>query len=121
MIFHYPTEWTAEQCASQPDEFQKLSDYIYIQRRNIREVTKEDPSMEGESITYFECESRKITKEQYDLLMDELSSPAHSQIVNNQADSMEGMTDIYVTQTELAEAQADVMEALADIYEAVTT
>ena len=60
------TEWTAEVCASQPDELQTIADGLYMQRRNIEEVEATDE--DGNTYTRYECECREITASEYAML-----------------------------------------------------
>lgn len=51
-------EWTKELLGRKPEEFEKLNESTYIQRRNIREN-------EDEEIGGWICESRKISDVEY--------------------------------------------------------
>ena len=58
------TEWRTEYCSEQPSELQVIGKELYIQRRNIHQVTHE--ATEGsEAYTDWECESREITFTEY--------------------------------------------------------
>ena len=62
-------EWKEERCASQPDELQVVANGIYIQRRNIREVSHEADEDSGmEAYTEWVCESREISVSDYQML-----------------------------------------------------
>lgn len=70
------SEWKKELCSERPDEFQQISDNSYLQRKDIVEAPpKEDGTPGG-----WECLSKKITKKEYDALMDECVSLAIKEI-----------------------------------------
>ena len=61
------TEWKKERCSNRPDEIQVIAPGVYIQRKDIAEVTH--PSTETEpEYTDFECMSREITVSEYEML-----------------------------------------------------
>lgn len=61
------TEWKKEQCSSRPDEIQVIAPGIYIQRKDIVEVTH--PATDDHpGYTDFECMSREITVSEYEML-----------------------------------------------------
>lgn len=61
--------WQEEHCATQPDELQKIAPGLYVQRRNITEVTHEaDEEMATDAYTEWVCECREITESEYNLL-----------------------------------------------------
>lgn len=63
------TNWRTEYCASQPSELEVIGRNLYIQRRDITEVShiSEEDSSE---YTNWECESREISFDEYNLLKD---------------------------------------------------
>lgn len=63
------TNWKTEYCASQPSDLEVIGRNLYIQRRNITEVTH---ASDGETPEYtnWECESREISFDEYNLLKD---------------------------------------------------
>lgn len=61
------TEWTREQCSVQPEQFAPLNDRTYIQRRNIVRA----PEMEGVKDPGWVCESRKISADVYQEIMEQ--------------------------------------------------
>lgn len=59
--------WSKEVCCEQPEELQVIAPGLYMQRRNITEVTHE--AIEGQDeYTDFECESREITESELAML-----------------------------------------------------
>lgn len=61
------TNWTEEHCASQPSVLEVIGRNLYIQRRNITEVTHKATGDMPE-YTDWECESREISFDEYNLL-----------------------------------------------------
>ena len=62
-------QWTEERCAECPQELQVIADGIYMQRRNIEEVTHEADEAAGtEAWTEWVCESREISVSEYEML-----------------------------------------------------
>lgn len=63
------TNWKKECCASQPSELEVIGRELYIQRRNITEVLHE---ADGDVLKYtnWECESREISFDEYNLLQE---------------------------------------------------
>lgn len=55
-------EWKKECCSERPLELQQIAPGLFMQRRNIHEVT-----YEGDTGTYtgWECECREATTEEY--------------------------------------------------------
>jgi hypothetical protein len=83
------TEWKKEKCGSLPEEFQRIADDVYMQRRNIHMVerTEENPECG------YECECRRISGDVYEALQEELNSPA------------------YIATTKLLEEQSNILAA----------
>lgn len=62
-------DWTQERCSSRPDELQVIAPGLFIQRRNIKEVSHEADEEAGtEAYTEYVCESREITESEYAML-----------------------------------------------------
>lgn len=62
-------EWKEERCSSQPEQLQLIAPGLYIERRNIREVSHEaDPDAGIAAYTEFICESREISVSDYQML-----------------------------------------------------
>ena len=57
-------DWKKEICATRPLELQVIAPGLYMQRRNIVEVTHEATSTTP-AYTCFECESREISIAEY--------------------------------------------------------
>lgn len=70
------TEWKTEKCASQPEEFQRISEDTFIQRRNIHKAAGTEEFPDGG----YECESRRISEDVYDALMETLNTPSHEAV-----------------------------------------
>lgn len=63
------TEWKKELCSSRPSELQIIAPGLYIQRKNITEVTHEADETAGtDAYTDFECQCREITVSEYQML-----------------------------------------------------
>jgi hypothetical protein len=60
-------QWSQEICAEYPKELELVAPGIYIQRRNIVEVTHEAMDDMPE-YTDYSCESREITVSEYETL-----------------------------------------------------
>jgi hypothetical protein len=60
-------QWTEERCAERPAELLLIAPSLYIQRRNIQEVTHEETEDQA-AYTEYVCESREITESEYALL-----------------------------------------------------
>lgn len=60
-------EWKKEKCAERPLELQPIADGVYMQRRNITQVSHE-ASDDMEVYTDWECECREITVAEYEML-----------------------------------------------------
>lgn len=61
------TEWTREHCSQQPDDLQIIAPGLYIQRRDIEQVTHEGTDDEP-GYTEWVCMSREITVSEYQML-----------------------------------------------------
>lgn len=61
------TEWTREHCSEQPSELQIIAPALYIQRRDIKQVTNEGANDEP-GYTEWVCMSREITVSEYQML-----------------------------------------------------
>lgn len=109
------TDWTEEYFSSEPKTFVKLNDSVYLQRRNIRLREKREDESEDIDPSYI-CESRKISKDVYEALMDTLYTPSQEELSGNQLDTMESIADLYSNQSEMESSQLDIMEAISDIY-----
>lgn len=104
------TPWREETLSRLPQQFEQLNSNQYIQRKNIHldETPKED-GMEESEPSYI-CESRVISKADYESYMDLLDSPAQIQ-------TSESLNAISENQAEGGSNQLAVMEAMAEIYE----
>lgn len=99
------TEWTAEQITAEPHDFERVNPTTWIQRRNIQV----NPNEEQGGYT---CESRFISNDVYEALMETLDSPAQALI-------MESFANVTDNQATDSVNQVTLMEALADIYTAI--
>lgn len=62
-------QWSKEHCAERPEELQVIAPGLYLQRRNIQEVSHEADETSGtEAYTEYVCESREITESEYAML-----------------------------------------------------
>ena len=62
-------EWVKERCAERPQELQLIANNVYMQRRNIEEVTHKADEMAGtDAYTEWVCECREITVSEYEML-----------------------------------------------------
>ena len=61
------TDWKKEICSSEPAELQSVSKDNFIERRNIVEV-EHDKTEDMPAYTSWECDSRFISKDEYNLL-----------------------------------------------------
>lgn len=62
-------QWTEERCSEKPLKLQIIADGLYMQRRNIKEVTHEADKVAGmEAYTEWVCESREISVSEYEML-----------------------------------------------------
>ena len=62
------SDWEPELLESLPEEFTKLGEDLYVQRKDIHEVTYH--SLDGsETFKGFECFSREISQAEYTLLV----------------------------------------------------
>ena len=60
-------QWTKERSAEEPQALQLVAPNIYIERKNITSVKHE--ATEGmEAFTDYECDSREITVDEYNML-----------------------------------------------------
>lgn len=103
------TEWQKELCSVLPQEFEQLNPDCYIQRRNIvkREATEETMGDPG-----YECDSRFISKDVYEVFMEQLESPAQTAIMSN-------LDTVQVNQQTGEVNNLVIMSALADIFELI--
>lgn len=63
------TEWKTEWCSELPSELEEISPTTYIERKNIEEeVFDVDGSDSGETYVRFTCQSRIITKTEYQMV-----------------------------------------------------
>lgn len=67
------SEWKKEICSSRPEQFQRVADNVYIQRKDIEKVshkaTDSSPAYED-----YECMSRRISDDVYEALVEEMNS-----------------------------------------------
>lgn len=62
-------QWTEERCSDKPQELQLIAEGLYMERRNITEVTHEADEIAGtDAYTEWVCESREITVSEYEML-----------------------------------------------------
>ncbi len=63
------TGWKQERCMQQPEALQLIAPDLYMQRRNITEVTHEADAVAGtEAYTEWTCESREISRTEYNMI-----------------------------------------------------
>lgn len=62
-------QWSEERCAQRPEELQVIAPGLYMQRRNIQEVSHEADETPGkDAYAEYVCESREITESEYAML-----------------------------------------------------
>lgn len=108
------TQWTKEQGSGQlPERFEKISADTYIQRRNIEEAPeKEDVTDPG-----WECESRFISEDVYEALMEEYDSPTYKTLIEQMELMDDANAQLMLSQTKIEVTQTDQDETLALILE----
>lgn len=112
------TQWTKEQGSGQlPERFEKISADTYIQRRNIEEA----PEKEGVTDPGWECESRYISEDVYEALMEEYDSPTYKAVLEQMEIMDEANAMVMLSQSNIEATQADQDETLALILENTTT
>ncbi len=100
------TNWQKEMTSEQPLEFEQVNPTTYIQRKNIEENPNEDQGG-------FICESRFISNDVYEALMEEYDSPAYKAILDQNETMDEANALLMLAQEEIQETQADQDETLA--------
>ena len=61
------TEWKEERLSQEPPELQEIGNEMYMQRKDIKEVSHEQ-SDGMDAYTDWECMCRKITRAEYNML-----------------------------------------------------
>lgn len=93
------TEWTKEQGSGPlPEQFAQLNADTYIQRRNIEDA----PEMEGADDPGWVCESRMISADVYEALMEEYSSATY-QVLMEQNEAIDDTLGLILLNTEKEE------------------
>lgn len=111
------TQWTKEQGSGQwPERFERVSSDTYIQRRNITEAS------ESEEVTDpgWECESRFISEDVYEALMEEYDSPTYKTLLEQMEIIEAHNAELMLSQVSIEVAQADQDETLSLILENTT-
>ena len=106
------TPWTKEMgTGPYPEQFAQLNADTYIQRRNIEEA----PEQEGVEDPGWVCESRKISTDVYEALMEEYNSATYQALLeqNEALDAANAM--IMLSQANIEDRQEDQDETLAMI------
>lgn len=97
-------QWKEEILSSSTQEFQKINETTYIQRRNFQKI---EDSMGNEM---YKCQSRFISKELYEDYVNNLNSPS-------QKDISEGLDTLAQAQVMSSEESLTIMSAIAELYE----
>jgi hypothetical protein len=107
------TEWSVEYFNSDPVDFVKANDTTWLQRKNIEPLyDPEDKTI----ITGYKCESRFISNDIYETLVETVNTSAHLEDEKAQIDQMDAIADLYSSQDDLQNDLDTTMEAIADIY-----
>lgn len=107
------TEWSKEMCSEYPETFVQLNETTYLQRRNIEEDT-------GEGGGYV-CESRRISKDVYEVLQEEYSTPTYAAVLAQQEALDAANAMLMLSQANIEAAQAGQEETLSLILENTLT
>ena len=105
------SEWRKENCGTKPEQFQQLSDNSWIQRKNIR---KAPDTLEGTDGGY-NCESRYISNDVYEAIIEERDSLVMQAVVEGQNVSDEAVAQTLLNQMEIMATQEAQDETLAEI------
>ena len=102
------SEWRVERSSGKPEQFQQLADDVWIQRRNIRKAADLEDGSDGG----YECESRRISTDVYEDLIEEMQSPTMESMMQELSgieaeQAMQGVTSDSNTET--------IMQTLSDI------
>lgn len=118
--------WSTEYLTRKPEEFQKLNNHTYVQRRNFTKEIVMDQEV-------WKCESRFISKEVYEsyvnmtnspfalLVQDDLSKVKENQVKEeeNSMTIMSGIADTFENLMNADENTLIIMQAIADLYETI--
>lgn len=106
------SEWHAERSSGKPEQFQQLADDVWIQRRNIRKAADLEDGSDGG----YECESRRISTDVYETLIEEMQSPTMESVMQTLSgieaeQAMQGVTsdsNVETIMQAISDLQADV-------------
>jgi hypothetical protein len=101
------TDWTEERCGLKPAVFEKLNENVYIQRRNIEELV---PTDDNQDQSGYRCESRKISKDVCDSIIDQMTNPAIESLLENLQNVEIGQAEVVANTEYLAALQELNME-----------
>lgn len=103
------TTWTTEMgTGPYPEQFAQLNADTYIQRRNIKDA----PEMEGVDDPGWVCESRKISADVYEALVEEYNSATYQALMeqNEALDTANAM--IMLSQAKIEDTNAEQDDTL---------
>ena len=106
------SEWRVERSSGKPEQFQQLADDVWIQRRNIRKAANLEDGSDGG----YECESRRISADVHDALIEEMQSPTMTSMMQalsgiEAEQAMQGVTsdgNMETIMQAISDLQADV-------------
>ena len=101
-------KWRAERSCGKPEQFQQLADDVWIQRKNIRKAPDLENGLDGG----YECESRRISADIYEALIEEAQSPT----IENVMQTLSGIEAEQAMQGVLSDSNTEtIMQTLSDI------
>lgn len=105
------TAWTEELCSSKPEQFERLSAEIWLQRKDIQIA----PKKEGIPIPGYKCMSRQISQDVYEALMEEYESPTYKALADQQDAIDAANAEILMNQIDIETTQAEQDATLSEI------
>ena len=101
-------EWRIEKSADKPEQFQRLSENVYLQRKGIRKAGNLEDGADGG----YECESRRISKDVYEVLIEDMQSPAAESMMQTLSDLQAEQT----MQSVMSDSNTEtIMQAISDL------
>jgi len=94
-----------------PEQFQQLSDDVWMQRKNIAEA----PDREDGTGGGYTCESRMISADVYEAIMEERDSITMKAIVNGQTANDEATAATLLNQMDIMAVKEAQDETVAEI------
>ena len=101
-------KWKLEKCSTKPEQFQQLSSNVWLQRKNIQK----EPDEEGGG---YKCESRRISSEVYEALMEERDSLLMEVLTDGQEVNEDTIAALLLNQIEIQQTQEKQDDVLAEI------